>query len=85
MAKISNKKELEIRHKADSVESVLKKYGICRVPNDVPGFCAAVAEVLRRRYPDSDLICEAPPRNFGGEYTFRSASHLGTKDTGNKQ
>lgn len=76
---MSKKKELEVRHKADSVESMLKARGVYRIPNDEPGFCFAVGEELRRRYPNSDLRVEAPRLNFGGEYTFSSVSHLGTK------
>ncbi|MCV0398159.1 MAG: hypothetical protein K5872_11460 [Rhizobiaceae bacterium] len=68
-----------MRHKADSVESMLKARGVYHVPNDEPGFCFAVGEELRRRYPNSDLKVEAPRLNFGGEYTFSSASHLGAK------
>ncbi len=76
---MSKKREMEIRHKADSAEAVLKQQGVYHLPNDEPGFGGAVAEELRRRYPNSDLKVEAPLRNFGGEYVFRSASHLGTK------
>jgi hypothetical protein len=78
-AVVSKKKELEVRHKADSVEAMLKARGVYHVPNDEPGFCFAVGEELRRRYPNSDLRVEAPRLNFGAEYTFSSPSHLGTK------
>lgn len=76
---MSKKNELAVRHKADSVESMLRQQGVYHVPNDEPGFCFAVGEELRRRYPNSDLKIEAPRLNFGGEYTFSSASRLGTK------
>lgn len=79
MPKISKKKEMDARHKADSVEWALKERGVSFVPNDEPGFCARVEEELRRRHHLSDLVVERPPMNFGGEYIFRSASHLGAK------
>lgn len=77
---MSRKSDMAVRHKADSVESALKAYGICRVPNDEPGFCFAVGEELVRRFPNSDLKIESPPRNFGGEYTFSSENRLKVRD-----
>ena len=76
---MSKKSELVVRHKADSVESMLRQYGVHHVPNDEPGFCFAVWEELRRRHPNSDIKVESPKLNFGGEYTFSSVNHLGTK------
>ncbi|OYX00894.1 MAG: hypothetical protein B7Z14_07705 [Bosea sp. 32-68-6] len=72
---------MEIRRKADSVEAMLKADGVYRIPNDEPGFASSVASLLHRRFPNSDLKVQEPPRNFGGEYVFRSSSHLGTKVT----
>ncbi|MGN8118081.1 hypothetical protein [Labrys sp. 22185] len=82
---VSKKREQEIGHKADSVEWMLKERGVYHLPNDEPGFCFAVGELLRRRFPNSDLKVEAPKLNFGGEYTFSSASHLGTKAKSNTE
>lgn len=78
---MSKSKEMEIRHKADSIESVLMVHGIAHLQNE-PGVSFGVVEELNRRYRNSDLKVEHPPRGFGGEYIFRSASHLGRKPEG---
>lgn len=78
---MSNKKEMEIRHRADSAEAMLKATGVYHIPNDEPGFASSVASLLRRRFPNSDLKVQEPPRNFGGEYVLHSPSHLGMKAT----
>jgi len=72
-------KEMRVRHAAQSVEFGLKSSGVYHLRNEEDA--SAIAALVRINLRDSDLVVEEPLRGFGGEYTFRSASHLGSKST----
>lgn len=74
---MATKKELEIRHLADSAEWALKERGVYHIPNDGDGLGSAVAFALRRRFPGPELQVEEPLRGFGGEYVFRLTTTAG--------
>lgn len=71
-------KEMRVRHAAESVESSLRALGVSHLRNDDDA--SAVAALVRRNLWGTDLVVEEPLHNFGGEYTFRSASRLAPKE-----
>ena len=71
---------MQIRQMIDEAVFSLQSEGIYRMPNHDDA--VAVVEGVTRRLQRGDLTIQEPAHGFGGEYTFRSETRLGSKPIG---